>query len=101
MEANEEVGRAVLNLRTVNYNQWNSKEYQDLKRSKNMNQSLRGSEIVRDVIANLQVRGFYNTDGDYNFNDERETNHNSVFQRSYGSAFKQYLEENKVGFYSQ
>jgi len=95
MEASEPVAKPVLNVRTVNYNQWNSKEYQDLKKSKNMNKSLRGSEIIKDVIANLQVRGFYNNDGDYNFNDEGESNHNRVFQRSYGRAFKQHLEDNK------
>jgi hypothetical protein len=92
----EQVCKGVLNVRTVNYNPWNNKEYQELKKSKNMNKSFRGSEIIKDVIANLQVRGFYNNDGDYNFNDEGESNHNRVFQRSYGMAFRQHLEQNKV-----
>lgn len=96
MEQEEIPKNNVLNLQCVNFNQWSQKDYDNIKKAKNMNRSLRGSQIVMDVIANLRVRGVYTEMGKYNYNDDREANHNMVFQRSYGYSFKQFLEANKV-----
>lgn len=96
MQASEEEQKNVLNLKKVNLNSWNKEDYENLKRAKGMGHSLRGSQIVKDVISNLQIRGFYNGDGDYNFNDDNEYNYNKVFQRFYGQSFREFLERNKV-----
>lgn len=96
MEAKEEEQRNVLNLKKVNLNSWNKEDYEKLKRTRGMGMSLRGSQIVRDVINNLQIRGFYNDDGDYNFNDDHDYNYNKVFQRFYGQSFREFLERSQV-----
>ena len=96
MEAKEDEQRNVLNVKKVNLNSWNKQDYENLKKAKGMGSSLRGSQIVKDVISNLQIRGFYNGDGDYNFNDDNDYNYNKVFQIFYGQSFKEFLEKNKV-----
>lgn len=96
MEAEDIGHKNVLNLQCVNFNQWSQNDYDNIKKSKNMNRSLRGSQIVMDVIANLKVRGFYSETGNYNYHDDHEANYNRVYQRSYGFSFKQFLENNKV-----
>ena len=97
MEAKEAEPAKILNLGRVNHTNWTKGDYENLKKVKGMSKSLRGSQIIRDVISNLQIRGAgVVSDKAGGAQPAVEPNYNSIYQKFYGESFGEFLGKNKV-----
>lgn len=97
MENTEPAPTRVLDIGKVNHNKWTKSEYEGIKKTKGMQRSIRGSQIARDVISNLRVRGG-TLGASFSMGSEHSAaaNYNSIYQRHYGESFGNYLEKHKV-----
>ena len=96
MEAQHQETTNVLNLKKVNHNNWSKQDYENLKKSKGLQQSIRGSAIIKDVISHLQIRDNRYDLGNIADNEKEELNYNTVYQKFYGESFALFLKNNKV-----